>query len=36
MSIQVEPGLIFLVSSSKPAPEKKEKLRDSRVDFRLK
>ncbi|MFA5182598.1 MAG: DUF748 domain-containing protein [Syntrophales bacterium] len=33
---QVEPGRIFLTSSTKLAPEKKEKLRDSRVDFRLK
>jgi hypothetical protein len=33
---QVEPGRIFLTSSAKLAPEKKEKLRDSRVDFRLK
>jgi hypothetical protein len=33
---QVEPGRIFLTSSAKLNPEKKEKLRDSRVDFRLK
>lgn len=33
---QVESGRIFLTSSAKLAPEKKEKLRDSRVDFRLK
>ena len=33
---QVEPGRIFLVSAQRLAPEKKEKLRDSRVDFRLK
>lgn len=33
---QVDPGRIFLTSTSKLAPEKKEKVRDSRVDFRLK
>ncbi|MCK9392178.1 MAG: DUF748 domain-containing protein [Syntrophales bacterium] len=33
---QVEPGRIFLMSSAKLVPEKKGKLRDSRVDFRLK
>ena len=32
----VEPGRIFLVSSSPLAPERKEKVSGSRVDFRLK
>ncbi len=33
---QVEPDRIFLVEPKSVAPEKKEKVRDSRVDFRLK
>jgi len=35
-SKQVEPERIFLVEPKSLAPEKKEKLRDSRVDFKLK
>ena len=35
-SKQVEPERIFLVEPKALQPEKKEKLRDSRVDFRLK
>jgi len=35
-SKQVEPERIFLVEPKSLQPEKKEKLRDSRVDFRLK
>jgi hypothetical protein len=33
---QVEPGRIFLVEPRTLSPERKEKLRDSRVDFRIK
>ena len=33
---KVEPGRIFLVEPKTLPPEKKEKLRDSRVDFRIK
>jgi hypothetical protein len=33
---QVEPERVFLVEPKTLAPEKKEKLSDSRVDFRLK
>ncbi len=35
-SKQVDPGRIFLVEPKSLSPEKKEKLKDSRVDFRLK
>lgn len=35
-SKQVEPERIFLVEPKSLQPEKKEKLRDSRIDFRLK
>ena len=35
-SKQVEPERIFLVEPKSLQPEKKEKLKDSRVDFRLK
>jgi uncharacterized protein involved in outer membrane biogenesis len=35
-SNQVEPERVFLVEPKSLSPEKKEKLRDSRVDFRLK
>jgi len=33
---QVEPGRIFILEPKSLAPEKKEKLKESRVDFRLK
>jgi len=33
---KVEPGRVFLVEPKTLAPERKEKLRDSRVDFRIK
>jgi hypothetical protein len=33
---QVEPERIFIVEPKSLAPEKKEKLKDSRVDFRIK
>jgi hypothetical protein len=33
---KVEPGRIFLVEPKTLPPERKEKLRDSRVDFRIK
>ena len=33
---KVEPERIFLVKSKTLPPERKEKLRDSRVDFRIK
>jgi hypothetical protein len=32
----VEPERIFMVEPKSLAPEKKEKLKDSRVDFKLK
>jgi hypothetical protein len=32
----VEPERIFIVEPKSLAPEKKEKLKDSRVDFRIK
>jgi hypothetical protein len=35
-SKQVEPERIFLVEPKTLQPEKKEKIRDSRIDFRLK
>jgi hypothetical protein len=33
---KVEPGRVFLVEPKTLPPERKEKLRDSRVDFRIK
>jgi hypothetical protein len=33
---QMTPDRIFLIESKTLAPEKKEKLKDSRVDFKLK
>jgi len=33
---QVEPERIFILEPKSRAPEKKEKLKDSRVDFKLK
>ncbi|MFA7464095.1 MAG: DUF748 domain-containing protein [Syntrophales bacterium] len=33
---EIAPGRVFLVESGRPAPAKKENVRESRVDFRLK
>ncbi len=33
---KVEPGRVFIVESKSPGPQKKEKLKDSRVDFLIK
>jgi len=33
---KVEPGRIFLVEPKTLPPERKEKLRDSRIDYRIK
>jgi hypothetical protein len=35
-SKKIEPGRLFLVEPKSLSPEKKEKLKDSRVDFKLK